>query len=53
MFDKYYKIQAHDAHGDIIVWGIKALSEYIINTNDFTILDEKVSYFSLETNDFY
>ncbi|MCK9166513.1 MAG: hypothetical protein M0O92_04005 [Acholeplasmataceae bacterium] len=52
MFDKYYKIQAHDAHGDIIVWGIKALSEYIINTNDFTILDEKVSYFSLETNDF-
>lgn len=52
MYDKYYHIQAHDAHGDIIVWGLKAIAEYILNTNDVSILLEEVTYFSIEKNDF-
>lgn len=50
MFDKYYPIQAHESHGDIIVWPIKVLADYLKATKDFSILDEKVPYMSMETN---
>lgn len=52
MFDKYYAIQAHESHGDIIVWPIKVLADYLQATNDLSILNEKVPYMSLETNTF-
>ncbi|VEU81204.1 GH36-type glycosyl hydrolase domain-containing protein [Haploplasma axanthum] len=52
MFDKYYYIQAHESHGDIIVWPLKALATYLEVTGDRSILSEKVSYMSLQTNDF-
>ena len=48
MFDEFKNIQAPDSHGDIIVWPIKALSNYIYSSNDVSILDEVVPYF-----DFY
>lgn len=52
MFDKYYQIQAHDSHGDIIIWPLRSLAYYLKATNDFSILDESVPYMSLELNDF-
>ncbi|MFF2446377.1 GH36-type glycosyl hydrolase domain-containing protein [Neobacillus sp. NPDC058068] len=44
MFDQYYKIQQEDSHGDIIVWPLKVLSDYLAATGDFSILAEKVPY---------
>ncbi|HPX71288.1 MAG TPA: hypothetical protein PLP51_00655 [Acholeplasmataceae bacterium] len=52
MFDKYYYIQAHDSHGDIIVWPLKALADYLLITNDYDILSEEVTYFSKDKNVF-
>ncbi len=50
MHDEYYFIQAHDSHGDIIVWPLKALGDYLKITNDFDILKEKVPYMSIKEN---
>ncbi|WP_175987689.1 GH36-type glycosyl hydrolase domain-containing protein [Bacillus sp. Marseille-Q1617] len=44
MFDKYYKIQQDDSHGDIIVWPLKVVSDYIAATNDYRILQEEIPY---------
>ncbi|MDA0108613.1 cellobiose phosphorylase [Vibrio sp. La 4.2.2] len=44
MFDQYFQIQQEDAHGDIIVWPLKALSEYLTVTADFSVLDEMLPY---------
>ncbi|WLD92808.1 GH36-type glycosyl hydrolase domain-containing protein [Alkalihalobacillus sp. AL-G] len=44
MFDKYFKIQQDDSHGDVIVWPLKVVSDYITATGDFDILQEKVPY---------
>ncbi|KXG42710.1 GH36-type glycosyl hydrolase domain-containing protein [Tepidibacillus decaturensis] len=44
MFDKYYTIQLEVSHGDIIVWPLKVLSDYLTVTKDFDILEEKVPY---------
>jgi cellobiose phosphorylase len=44
MFDQYYRIQQEDSHGDIIVWPLKVLSDYLAMTKDFGILNEKVPY---------
>lgn len=52
MYDNYYEIQAHDSHGDIIVWPLKALAHYLQVTSDFSILDEKIPYMSLKDNNF-
>jgi cellobiose phosphorylase len=52
MFDRYYQIQAHEAHGDIILWPLRALAYYIKGTEDIDILDESVSYMSIEKNDY-
>ncbi|WP_408007635.1 GH36-type glycosyl hydrolase domain-containing protein [Pseudalkalibacillus sp. A8] len=44
MFDKYYKIQTDESHGDVIVWPLKVLSDYIRATGDFDILQEEIPY---------
>lgn len=44
MFDRYYKVQQEESHGDIIVWPLKVLSDYLHATQDFSILTEKVPY---------
>ena len=46
MFDNYAFIQAQDSASDIPIWPLKVLSEYILETNDYSILDEKVPYFT-------
>ncbi|WP_059172408.1 cellobiose phosphorylase [Bacillus sp. FJAT-27445] len=44
MFDNYFRIQSDESHGDIIVWPLKVLADYITATGDFGILEEKVPY---------
>ena len=44
MFDRYNMIQAGESHGDIIVWPLKVLGDYLNVTQDFSILQEKVPY---------
>ena len=52
MYDRYRFIQAHESHGDIIFWPLKALASYLKQTGDFAILETSVPYFSLETHRF-
>lgn len=49
MFDRFKHIQADSSHGDIIVWPLYAISNYLLNTGDTSILQEKVPYISLAT----
>ncbi|MCM3783602.1 cellobiose phosphorylase [Neobacillus mesonae] len=44
MFDRYFKVQQEESHGDIIVWPLKVLSDYLNATGDYAILDEQVPY---------
>ena len=44
MFDNYAPVQQEESHGDIIVWPLKVLSDYLTATQDYSILKEKVSY---------
>lgn len=52
MFDKYYQIQAHESHGDIIVWPLRALAYYIEATDDFDVLDDIIPFMSMKDNAF-
>jgi 1,2-beta-oligoglucan phosphorylase len=52
MFDNYYQIQAHESHGDIIIWPLRSLAYYLKATNDFTILTEQIPFMSIEKNEF-
>ncbi|MBM7097914.1 cellobiose phosphorylase [Bacillus sp. H-16] len=44
MFDKYSQIQSGESHGDIIVWPLKVLGDYLSVTSDYSILQEQVPY---------
>lgn len=44
MFDRYAPIQQEESHGDIIVWPLKVLGDYLLATGDASILDERVPY---------
>jgi cellobiose phosphorylase len=44
MFDRYSKIQQEESHGDIIVWPLKVLGDYLNVTKDYSILQEQVPY---------
>ena len=44
MFDNYRHIQAHESHGDVTVWPLKALANYLEATGDLTILKETLPY---------
>lgn len=49
MLEPYSNIQDKHAHGDVIVWPLKALNDYIEWTNDFAFLDEAVAWRDEET----
>ena len=49
MFDKFEEIKADESHGDIIVWPLKVVSDYLAMTKDFSILEEPLAYSSRET----
>jgi cellobiose phosphorylase len=42
MLEPYSAIQDKEAHGDIVVWPLKALCDYIEATGDFAFLDEPI-----------
>ncbi|GGC77819.1 hypothetical protein GCM10007216_05440 [Thalassobacillus devorans] len=44
MFDKYAHIQAGESHGDVIVWPLKVLGDYLAATGDYNLLEERVPY---------
>ncbi len=44
MLEPYSAIQDRDAHGDVIVWPLKALCDYIEATGDFAFLEELVPW---------
>jgi cellobiose phosphorylase len=44
MLDPYGTIQDRHSHGDVIVWPLKALNDYIEATGDFAFLDEAVAW---------
>ena len=44
MFDKYHHLQQLESHGDIIVWPLKVVSDYLLTTGDYSILEEKVPF---------
>lgn len=46
MFDNYAHIQQEESHGDIIVWPLKVIADYLTATRDFAILEERVPYTS-------
>ncbi|UVI30950.1 GH36-type glycosyl hydrolase domain-containing protein [Paenibacillus spongiae] len=46
MFDEYAHIYASESHGDIIVWPLKALNDYLHATQDFRLLEETIPYTS-------
>ncbi|WP_042221529.1 GH36-type glycosyl hydrolase domain-containing protein [Oceanobacillus manasiensis] len=52
MFDKYNKIQQDHSHGDIIVWPMKVVCDYIEATGDTAILNEKIAYTDRKTYEF-
>lgn len=52
MFDKYAAVQQEESHGDIIVWPLKVLNDYLRVTHDFAVLDEQVPYTRKHSFDF-
>ena len=52
MFDEFYRFQQHESHGDVIVWPLKAILDYIECSNDYAILDEEIPFTNFASSDF-
>ncbi|SET61213.1 cellobiose phosphorylase [Paenibacillus sp. NFR01] len=52
MFDKYTAVQQEESHGDIIVWPLKVLGDYLRATGDYAVLDELLPYTRKHSFDF-
>ncbi|OPA79420.1 cellobiose phosphorylase [Paenibacillus selenitireducens] len=52
MFDKYSRIQQEESHGDIIVWPLKVLGDYLFATQDFDVLKVELPYTVRHTFEF-
>lgn len=44
MLEPYSAVQDRQAHGDVIIWPLKALCDYLEATGDFGFLDEPVAW---------
>lgn len=44
MFDRYADIHAGECHGDVVLWPIKCLGDYISAAGDRALLDETVGW---------
>jgi cellobiose phosphorylase len=44
MFDAYQELYQDEAHGDVVVWPLMALAEYLASTGDLAVLDEQVPF---------
>ncbi|ERP77657.1 cellobiose-phosphorylase [Yersinia pestis S3] len=50
MFDEYAQVQQQESHGDIVVWPLKALADYLLATDRVALLDTRLSYTSIKQN---
>jgi cellobiose phosphorylase len=48
MYDEYSQIHAPDSHGDVIVWPLVALGEYLAATGDVALLEEELPFLEAE-----
>ena len=44
MFDRYEKQKADESHGDVIVWPMKVVADYLEHTGDLSILQKQIPY---------
>ena len=44
MLEPYSRVQDRMSHGDVIVWPLKALNDYLEATNDLAFLDEPIPW---------
>ncbi|MEO1782804.1 GH36-type glycosyl hydrolase domain-containing protein [Enterococcus diestrammenae] len=44
MFDRYETQKADESHGDVIVWPMKVVADYLAYTGDYGILDLQIPY---------
>ena len=49
MLEPYSAIQDTSSHGDVIVWPLKALNDYLEATNDLAFLDEPAAWWNEDT----
>ena len=49
MLEPYSSIQDRESHGDVIVWPLKALNDYLEATNNLAFLDEPIPWRSEDT----
>ncbi len=49
MFPPFEKIQSSNCHGDVAIWPLKALCEYLEETGDIQFLDHRLPYTKEET----
>jgi cellobiose phosphorylase len=49
MFPPFQQIQSTHCHGDVAIWPLKALCDYLEQTNDESILHEQLPYTDEET----
>jgi 1,2-beta-oligoglucan phosphorylase len=47
MFDKY-SMNAGECHGDVVLWPLKAMGDYLKASGDYSILKEVIPYLNLE-----
>ncbi|MBC1810497.1 GH36-type glycosyl hydrolase domain-containing protein [Listeria seeligeri] len=52
MFDKYTSIQQEESHGDVIVWPLKIIGDYLEMTGDTGILEEKIPFVDRTSKNF-
>lgn len=50
-FDRERKIRPGDSHGDIVFWPVLALAQYLLASEDGSILGEKVPFFHADGDD--
>ena len=51
MVDRYRDVRAPDSHGDIVIWPIKALCDYLEASGDLAFLDTRVGYADADTDE--
>lgn len=44
MFDRYEKQKADESHGDVIVWPMKVVADYLTHSGDLGILETMIPY---------
>lgn len=52
MFDKYTSIQQEESHGDVIVWPLKIIGDYLELTGDTKILEEEIPFMDRTSKNF-